>query len=1286
MNPDGSYTYTPKADGVAFDKLAKGEQVDINLGVTAHPTVGTDGTPHGADFDSSLNITLKGTNDAPVVMATNGTLAQGFESYLSTTLHEKNTFTVDNTGTALKLMDSETATWGSGKTTGLTVRGNLNDNAIVTDVDHENSQLSFFGVKDGGLIQNLQGTYGMLMLLPNGEYQYVLDRYDADYKALGDGVIRSEKFTIYVRDDLNAVAVKPIELIIKVQGGNGDESGLSDLWNMWIQNDKGAVKEDGAVFAKGSIREVDVLSRPQDHDVRLVGYKSVDEKGEIIGMGNREGSSISTKYGTLTLLPDGRYTYILNNDAQSVQELCEGETITETFYAKSGSLLSSKDTAAITIVIKGNNDKPYEVGAGTGVSVTQDDHGNWSGGAGGKFAVADRDHDETGELKPSAGAGFTDNGDGTFTVEGEKGGTFTVTRGSNGEYTYTYKAPDGGKNYSGKVEDTAKLTLSNGPNADDKVTVDLKASLDYANDAPKFHIVMPDDAQLVVTEDGGANMVATGQVTATDPDVNADGSPKDKLTFGIVGDDSDGGPAIDSGTSTGMQDYIKDGEKLGTLIMDKKGNYEFHLNTSSKAVQELGKGESRDVTFKIQVDDGQGGKTTADLTVTINGANDAPVISLHKSEGAAAGSGEYFELTNTTAGYSVGGVLHFSDVDASDKVALSLEAKGETGTTDKNGVYGVAVYAKHEADGTWVQCDSTDTGNVKMGTLVLDSTGGSNEGKTGYRFVGDPDGLGQLAKGATLDITATVKADDGNGGMDSDHFTVAITGTNNIPVIKASPATADIKDDGAGNHGASSVSGTITATDADSDARLTYSIEEKTPGTGGETSVNVPGYGTLTIDNTGKYTFELNDAGKQKLTELGEDEKPSIGKYILVVKDQHGGTARQDLDLQLIGRNDAPEAAGAAGIGLTLTLSDSLIPDSDWATDHKDISILASDADKNDHLSYSVVGADGTHDITGKVSVPGLFGTLNFDKDTGEFHYQLNTDHDNLVKLAEAHANGTLADGTLKETFNYTAQDSHHSSDNSHIDVNVTLPTGSGDEHAAQDQLIFGGAGNDTLHGGTGNDILSGGTSDDILYGGAGDDILYGGAGHNQLYGGDGNDTLYAGNDGDHLYGGDGNDHLYGGTGSDFLDGGANTFASDHGGNHLNGGAGNDLLVFHPGDVIDGGEGLDFLLTSNPNDNLQSILGQTSNVEVAIKGGTGNADAPLSLTSLTELLKQGITVTDNSDGSTTMTLNKDWSDNHDGTYTNSAQNLTLSTAGSLASEAHDDATEAAKFILTNSHA
>ncbi len=1304
VNTDGSYTYTPKSDGVAFDKLAEGDQVNINLVVTAHPTVGTDGTLHGEDVVSSLNITLKGTNDAPVVVDLPKSVTDGDVAAIATgsishdaALQQFITFVLQGGARPAWLVSNMNGEnwalnnyqYGNFNNAQGTYWDKLVQNALKTaegqaalkdymaahnmgtgdnvitdtataytpatgtvapyasDVDDKPGDLKFFFVKDGNVVQSCKGDYGTLVLQPGGSYTYVLD-YGVTPPAGS-----TDRFEIYVRDSHNAVADKTIPVVITAHSGGGtgggdgggDGSGTPPEFKVTMPLE---VAEDGKLTASGDILE------GSSSTLRLTGYN-----GDSVA----DTRSIITQYGTITLLPDGTYTYTLNNDSPTVQGLKGSDIITEKFTVKMGNQEST-----IEVKITGSNDAPYEVGAGTGVSVKQVDDGNgnweWTSGVEGKFTVADRDHDETNALRPLDANGaqiITD----TFTVAGEKGGTFTVTRDPNGVYTYTYKAPDSGNNYSGKVEDTAKLTLGNNTLGEgNTVEVDLKASLDYANDAPTFVVdddtgkpILSGDAQHVVTEDGGTAMVAKGQVTAKDPDVNADGSPKDKLTFGIVGDDSatfgtESPVATDSGTTTGMQDYItKDGEKLGTLIMDKKGNYEFHLNTSSKAVQELGEGESRYVTFKIQVADGQGGKTTADLTVTINGANDAPVISLHKSEGAAAGSGEHFELTNTTAGYSVGGVLHFSDVDASDNVTLSLTARDVTGTTDTNGVYGVAVYAKHGADGKWVQCASDESGAVKMGTIVLDNTGGTNTGEATYTFKGVTDGLGQLARGETLDITATVNAADGHiGGNDSSHFTVSITGTNNIPVITSSSATANIKDDGAGNHIAS---GQLIATDADGDD-LTYSIEGGTPDAGGKTTVEVPGYGTLTIDSTGTYTFELNEAEKQKLTELGEGEKLSIGTYTLVVKDEHGGTARQNLDLQLTGVNDAPVAAGAAGIGLALTL-DSPIPGSGWATDLKNMSVLASDEDKNDHLSYSVSGVDGmAHDITDGGSVLGLFGTLNFDKATGEFHYQLSTDHADLVKLAEAHANDTLADGTLKETFAYTASDNHGGvSDSSHIDVNFTLLTGAGNAGEAQNQLIFGGTGNDTLHGGTGNDILSGGGGDDHLYGGAGDDYLFGGAGN------------------------------------DFLDGGTSNYdpVTGVGGNHLYGGAGNDIMVYHDGDSLDGGAGLDFMLVdSSTTTDMNTLLGVAKEVEVAIKGTNGQTAAELGLTDLGKLADVGIHVVDNMDGehTTTMTLSKDWTADGGGTYTNGTAHLTLSIGTEHPNiEIDDTASEVAKFVMTH---
>ncbi|HEY2412410.1 MAG TPA: Ig-like domain-containing protein, partial [Pirellulaceae bacterium] len=67
------------------------------------------------------------------------------------------------------------------------------------------------------------------------------------------------------------------------------------------------------------------------------------------------------------------------------------------------------------------------------------------------------------------------------------------------------------------------------------------------------------------------------------------------------------------------------------------------------------------------------------------------------------------------------------------------------------------------------------------------------------------------------------------------------------------------------------------------------------------------------------------------------------------------------------------------------------------------------------------------------------------------------------------------------------------------------------------DDTLFGGSGNDTLSGGTGddkelgglgNDTIDGDTGDDLLLGGAGNDALHGGAGDDRLYGNIGTDVL----------------------------------------------------------------------------------------------------------------------------------------------------------------------------------
>src|SRR6185369_3894122 len=75
-------------------------------------------------------------------------------------------------------------------------------------------------------------------------------------------------------------------------------------------------------------------------------------------------------------------------------------------------------------------------------------------------------------------------------------------------------------------------------------------------------------------------------------------------------------------------------------------------------------------------------------------------------------------------------------------------------------------------------------------------------------------------------------------------------------------------------------------------------------------------------------------------------------------------------------------------------------------------------------------------------------------------------------------------------------------------------------------QIIYGGAGKDTLNGTGVNDTIYGGSGNDTIKGNGGDDTIYGGSGSDTISGSNGNDIIIGGFGADQLTGSNGNDHF----------------------------------------------------------------------------------------------------------------------------------------------------------------
>ena len=179
----------------------------------------------------------------------------------------------------------------------------------------------------------------------------------------------------------------------------------------------------------------------------------------------------------------------------------------------------------------------------------------------------------------------------------------------------------------------------------------------------------------------------------------------------------------------------------------------------------LGEGQTATVVSTVTLDDGHKSDTT-EITVTITGANDAPVITAEKNDSSGT------DLSEVNAGLSAHGTLTVSDADATDHVTV---------TVDHLDIYFDGVlqtdYVGEPSNAVLLNYLTVQSGDILNGTAT--------HAQFSWDFNSDGQAFDFLAAGHTLSLQYTIVPDDGHTptGTGNGVVTINIAGSNDAPTL-----------------------------------------------------------------------------------------------------------------------------------------------------------------------------------------------------------------------------------------------------------------------------------------------------------------------------------------------------------------------------------------------------------------------------------------------------------------------------------------------------------------------
>ncbi len=823
----------------------------------------------------------------------------------------------------------------------------------------------------------------------------------------------------------------------------------------------GAAQEDGVLVATGHLSATDS-----------------DPAATIAWSLGTSGTGV---YGTLVLDPDGTWTYSVNNAAAKVQALAAGKTVTENFTIKATDSNGNAATKVVSVTITGAEDLPViSFVAGQNLGAVQEDTTLKATGT-----LTGKDVDTgavlawsvLGNATGTYGSMAVVGGKWTYTLANTSAAVQSLAQGQHAAESFTLQLADGqggfaqqvitldilGKNdapviaatgntTTGSVKEDTTLSatgvilasdvdkgsllgwtvVGGGTGTYGSLAVDQTGHWTYslANAAANvqalntgksvtdsFTVQVADGLGGVASKAVTITVAGTNEpVVAAPPKAVADttaGTENQVLTINALANDTGTGVTIQSAsvpTGSGSLSVV-----AGKLVFDP-----------GTAFDHLAQGATASVAGSYTIRDTAGTTSTAAVTITVTGTNDAATVgaalTLAANEDAAP---KTLNLLTGALDVDDGAVLHLANVTG---LAAGVTVAGSTLSLDA-----ANAGFQHLAQGTqavvtvgYNVLDQFNAGAAQTATITVTGvndaatvgaaltlaatedaapntlnllTGAQDADDGAVLHVANLTGLvaGVTLSGSTLTVDPADASfqhlaagetqvltlhydvlDQFNAGA-AQTATITITGSNDGPVVAAALTASATQGDAA-----FTVDLLAGASDAD-----TNDVLHVANVVGLDVGLSLTG-DTLTLDPS-SAAFQALLSGQHALLTVTFD-----------VVDGHGGVVAQTLDIDILGIAPPPVGGAIAGDVAGTTSEDATQADG---------SVVAGLAAASGALSVSGADPAATWDWSG--SLTGQYGSFSIDATTGAWSYNLD--------------NGTAepltASDHITETFTVTATD-----------------------------------------------------------------------------------------------------------------------------------------------------------------------------------------------------------------------------------------------------------------------